>query len=206
MPPNIYRLKPYKDQMLRAAAMWLRERRISANLITTAGLLSGLGAAACFLMRHNGWGLLLLGASIAADLLDGAVARLGGGNKLSGKLYDAICDRVVELGWIGAFIGSGRLDGWALSLGVGSVILLACRFWAHQRGLDSTAVLVTRFERVAAVLAVIILPWRVPALAIYYLVTAGAFVSSLQIIGMIRNAAPGGGRIRKRKIDFVKDA
>ena len=165
MNPNIYFLKPFKDKMLQAPAIWLWQRGIGANLVTTAGLAAGLGAAACIMRRQSGGALVLLGISVGADLLDGTIARLGKADKLSGKLYDALCDRVVELGWIGALIETGRLDFWGWLLGLGSILLLVCRCWAYQRRLDSSAVTVTRFERVVAILAVTLLPWRTGAWA-----------------------------------------
>ena len=100
MNVNIYVFKPFKDRQLKALAMWLVLHRIHANMITIAGLLLGGGAAFFLLNRQPGMGLFLLGLSIGADLLDGPVARLENGIKLSGKLLDSFCDRLVEFAWI----------------------------------------------------------------------------------------------------------
>jgi phosphatidylglycerophosphate synthase len=182
---NIYVLKPYKDAGLKALALWLKARRISANMITAVGLIFGLGAAVCILRHLNLYGVGLLGLSIGADVLDGTVARLENVEKVSGKVFDAVCDRLVEIAWIGALVLTGMIQLWALSLAFGSIMLLICRLWAYRRKMDTSFVIFTRFERMVALLSIVILPWRDPALVIYIVVTIGTFFSSFQIIRMI---------------------
>jgi phosphatidylglycerophosphate synthase len=185
MLTNIYVLKPYKDAKLKSLAVWLKAHQVSANMITSVGLVFGLSGAVC-LLGHQKWlGLGFLGLSVGADLLDGTVSRLGNTGTFSGKIFDSVSDRLVEIAWIGALVFTGIIDRWAFALALGSVSLLLCRLWVYRCGMDSTRVLVTRFERMVAMSAVIFLPWRLAALLIYLLVTIGTFFSSLQIIKMI---------------------
>ena len=190
MIPNSYVLKPYKDAKLKTLANWLKEHRVNANLITAVGLCLGLGAAAGILTGQIWLGLGLLGLSVMADLLDGTLARLSPPGQFSGKLLDAGSDRAVELAWIGALIVTGRLNLWALTLGLGSVLLLFCRCLAYWRGVDSSVVICTRFGRMTALIAVVVLPWRAAASWLYYLVTAGTLISSLQILSAIFSVKP----------------
>jgi phosphatidylglycerophosphate synthase len=185
MLTNIYVLKSYKDAKLRSLAVWLKAHRVSANMITLGGLVFGLNGAV-YLLGHQKWlGLGFLGLSAGADLLDGTVSRLGNTETFSGKIFDSVSDRLVEIAWIGALVFTGIINPWAFTLAFGSASLFLCRLWAYRRGLDSSRVLVTRFERMIAMLAVMILPWRWVALLIYLLVTIGTFISSLQIMRMI---------------------
>jgi phosphatidylglycerophosphate synthase len=191
MIKNIYALKPFKDYSLNGFARQLKARRISANMITAAGLMAGLGAAVGVMFQHYYLGLILLAVSISADLLDGVVARLEVNEKFSGKIFDAVCDRLVELAWIAALIINGRLGVWGLALAAGSVMLLICRCLAYRHRFDSSAVIFTRFERLAAITGVTILPWHNIMLIIYFLVTVGTWISCWQIIGMIYRAKAG---------------
>lgn len=179
---GIYRLKPWKDRRLNRIAFWLADRHISPNLITLAGLLGGL-AGAFFLWRNlSGMGLAFLFISILADLLDGAVARAGGSESLFGKLLDAVCDRIVELSWVGVLVISGRIPWWGWFLPLGSVMLLWARAYAFRRGMDTTFVACARFERMAAVIAISALPWHGLSYPLYFFATCATFVSVALIV------------------------
>lgn len=185
MIKNIYCLKPYKDKILNATAVWLKNRRINADIITVVGLIAGVFGAVCLLSRQIGMALILLGFSIGADMLDGTVARLEKREKFSGKLLDSICDRIVETVWIGALIAVGVLGDWSLILAGGSITLFLCRWWAHRLGLSSSGVTVTRFERMVALILSAVFQRQAVSLIIYTAVSVGTFVSCFQIIHMI---------------------
>jgi archaetidylinositol phosphate synthase len=138
MMKSIYALKPYKDIVLNPLARWVKRRRITANCITVTGLLCGITAAGCLMTRQNVCALCLLGLSIFMDLLDGTVARLEPADAYFGKILDGVSDRIVEMTWATALIVRGVLCPWtAALLPAGSFLLLGCRIWAYQCGLDS---------------------------------------------------------------------
>jgi phosphatidylglycerophosphate synthase len=191
MITNIYVWKPYKDAKFKIWAVWLRAHRVSANTITLAGLILGLSAAGCLLAHQHLLGVVLIVLSIGADILDGTVARLENVETISGKILDSVCDRLVEAAWVGVLVFTGIIDIWALTLVLGSILLFICRLWAHRCKMSSSLVIITRFERMAAMLAVVIIPWRTAALLIYTVVTIGTFISSGQIITMILKLKSG---------------
>jgi phosphatidylglycerophosphate synthase len=192
MDRGIYRLKPYKDQMLTVLATWLNTKHISANIITMSGLLCGLFAALCLLKSQLYWGLIFMLGSIFADLLDGTVARLSKTESLYGKLVDSVSDRIVETAWVGALVYTGIVPWWGWALPLGSVLLLVSRFWAYQYNLETSFVMIARFERMAAILGVIIIPWRWLTYSFFLLVTLGIFISNLAIVKAIFNLPAGG--------------
>lgn len=179
---SVYGLKPLKDRWLRGLAAWLLAHRISANQVTVTGLIFGVVAGGCLLLRQDWLALGLVGMSVGADLLDGTMARLTDDGTWRGKILDSVCDRLTEAAWVGALVTGGRLGWWGLSMIAASVLLLLCRIQAQRRGLDSSFVRVTRFERVVAVVALIVFPWSILALLLYGLVVLGTFLSSAQII------------------------
>ena len=69
------RLRPLIDPPLNAAGRWLAARGASADRVTLAGFVIGLGAAVAIALGAFGLGLFLLVLNRLADGLDGAVAR-----------------------------------------------------------------------------------------------------------------------------------
>ncbi len=182
MEKSIYRLKPYKDQRLRRLAGWLLRHRVQANQVTLAGFLLGLAAAGGLAIQRPLWGAGLILLSVFMDMLDGTVARLQNGGTFSGKLYDAVSDRLVEIAWVGALVSVKTLDWWAWFLPAGSVLLLLARIAAHRAGLESSFVRVTRFERVTVIMATILLPWPVVTVPLYLAVTGGTLLSAGSVL------------------------
>jgi phosphatidylglycerophosphate synthase len=187
MDRGIYRLKPYKDQKLATLANWLHSRQISANIITFSGLICGLLAALCLFKSQTYWGLTFILSSIFADMLDGTVARLSKTETLNCKLFDSVCDRVVETAWVGALIYTGLIPWWGWLLPLVSVMLLCSRYWAYRHDLETSFIMVARFERMAAIISLIIIPWRWLTLSFFLLVVIGTFIANLAIINAIFN-------------------
>ncbi len=69
------KLRPYIDPPLNAVGRKLAGFGISANMVTVAGLLVGLGGAFAVYVQNYWWALLLIILSRVLDGLDGAVAR-----------------------------------------------------------------------------------------------------------------------------------
>lgn len=182
---GLYRLKPYKDRKLISVANWLFRHQVKANYITISGLINGLCAALCILQHQSFWGILFILISIFADLLDGTVARLEKKDSLSGKLLDSVSDRLVESALVGALISTNILPLWGWVLPFGSVILLLNRFWSYRLGIETSFIVVARFERMIAILGVMLLPWRWFSISLYLIVTGGILISNILIIKRI---------------------
>ncbi len=85
------KLRPLIDPPLNATARGLARIGISANMLTIAGAIIALAAAAAIAMQHYGLGLGLIIANRLLDGLDGPVARIAGPSELGGYL-DSLAD------------------------------------------------------------------------------------------------------------------
>src|SRR5260370_11635418 len=72
---------------------------ISANALTIAGMLTGIGAAALVVGGWSGWGVAALWVSGTLDAADGTLARMTKSSPL-GAIMDITSDRVVEVAMI----------------------------------------------------------------------------------------------------------
>lgn len=142
----------------------LVKRGVTADMITTAGLVLNIGVAVVFIagaelgrrgeLAYVGWaGALILFAGLF-DMLDGQVARIGGSASAFGALYDSVIDRYSELVM---FLGicyylvahhyfiSSLLAFVAL---IGSMMVSYVRARAEGLGVESRGGLMQRPERV----------------------------------------------------------
>lgn len=69
---------------------------VTANGLSYAALVLGLGGAWLFYVGRGGWALAVLLVSGLCDAVDGRVARLGGGSTPWGGVLDLTFDRIVE--------------------------------------------------------------------------------------------------------------
>lgn len=185
MYKGIYRLKPWKDHRLQRLAKWLHKLNCSANLVTCFGLILGLLGAVSLGIHQPFLGMILILSSIFTDLLDGTIARLSNRETISGKLFDAITDRIVESSLVGALIYLGQLPWWGWLLPLGSVLLLINRCLAFHLSLNTSFVLIARFERMAAIIAIVAMPWPWFTHSLYFLAIGGTFISNLMIVKTI---------------------
>jgi phosphatidylglycerophosphate synthase len=107
---------------------------VTPNHLTSARLLSGVGAAACFAAGSAPWnlaGALLFVASMLLDRADGELARLQRSGSRFGALYDlwtdAICNVAVFLG-LGIAAVHGFLGAWAVPAGLLAGISIGITF------------------------------------------------------------------------------
>lgn len=182
MYKGIYRLKPWKDRRLRRLAKWLHKLNCSANLVTCFGLILGLLGAISLGIHQPFLGMVLILSSIFTDLLDGTIARLSNKETISGKLFDAITDRIVESSLVGALIYLGQLPWWGWLLPLGSVLLLIHRCLAFRLYINTSFVLIARFERMAAIIGVIIFPRLWVTHFFYLIIICGTFCSIIMIV------------------------
>ena len=85
------KIRPLIDPPLNAIGKALARAGITANMLTFAGLLLGLGGAAAIAYGQFTLGLALILANRLADGLDGAVARVKGPTALGGY-FDIVAD------------------------------------------------------------------------------------------------------------------
>lgn len=112
---------------------------VTPNHLTTARLLTGLGAAAAFATGAPGWiraGAVLFLLSMAFDRADGELARMRGKSTRFGHFYDivtdAVCDTAVLAG-IGVGLSAGTFGRFAILMGVIAGVSVAVIFYLIMR-------------------------------------------------------------------------
>jgi len=149
--------------------------RMSPNALSLVGFLLSLLAASQVALGHLLWGGLLVLLAGFVDLLDGAVARLGGKATPFGAVLDSALDRLSEaavlLGLVVHFGGSSMVY-LIYAVLVGSFLVSYIRARGEGLGLVMETGLFTRGERVVVLALGLVLPvvlW--PALAIIALLS-----------------------------------
>lgn len=84
-------LRPLIDPPLNRAARIIARSGVSANALTTAGVVVAIGAAAAIATQRYGLALALIILNRLLDGLDGPVARIRGSTDFGGYL-DIVCD------------------------------------------------------------------------------------------------------------------
>ena len=163
----------------------LARTRITPNILTTTGVSLCL-AAAVLVPFENRWDKLLvywLAAAIFVvgsllDILDGALARVGGKSTPFGAFIDSTTDRVGEGAMLAAvaLVFSRHGEDWAVVVAVaavvGSFLVSYTRARAEALGLKGDVGLGSRAERVVLITAGLVfapwggLPWAIVALAV----------------------------------------
>ena len=133
----------------------IRRTGITANHLTTTGLVMGAAAAVAI---ANGWlraGLLLLVLTAVPDVLDGAVAKASGTASPRGAFFDSVIDRVSDallLGGVAWYLAStqpGRVAVLPLAVLGASMLVSYERAKAESLGFDARGGLMERAERLA---------------------------------------------------------
>lgn len=168
-------LKPLGDN--------IRRTGITANMLTTTGLVMAVGAS---LAIANGWmsaGLLLLFLTAVPDVLDGAVAKASGTASPRGAFFDSVVDRVSDalllggVAWHLSTTHGGRIAVLPLAVAAASMLVSYERARAESLGFDARGGLMERAERLlflgfGLLFASLLIPvlWVMLALTLY---TAG---------------------------------
>jgi CDP-diacylglycerol---glycerol-3-phosphate 3-phosphatidyltransferase len=177
---------------------------ITPNVLTTTGVSLCLAAAVLVPFEERGrllvfWlaaGIFVVGSLL--DILDGALARVGGKTTPFGAFIDSTTDRVGEGAMLAAialvFSRHGR--DWAVVVAVaavvGSFLVSYTRARAEALGLRGDVGLGSRAERVVLITAGLVfapwggLPWAIVALA------ATAWLTVVQRILHVRKQLSGG--------------
>ena len=135
--------------------------RMSPNALSLVGFLLSLLAASQVALGHLLWGGLLVLLAGFVDLLDGAVARLGGKATPFGAVLDSALDRLSEaavlLGLVVHFGGSSMVY-LIYAVLVGSFLVSYIRARGEGLGLVMETGLFTRGERVVVLALGLVLP------------------------------------------------
>jgi CDP-diacylglycerol--glycerol-3-phosphate 3-phosphatidyltransferase len=142
------------ERRLEPVGSGLRRAGISADLLTTAGVVFAGAAAVAVGSGRLGWGVVLLVASALPDLLDGAVAKAAGTASARGAFFDSVADRVTDallLGGVGWYLASSEGSHAALlpfAVMGASMLVSYQRARAESLGLSARGGLMERAERV----------------------------------------------------------
>jgi CDP-diacylglycerol--glycerol-3-phosphate 3-phosphatidyltransferase len=137
---------------MNAIARWLAARGVTANGITWASLVFGLGAGVAFALGAPGMAALLVSFNGIGDLLDGLVARARGTSSNAGEAFDAAVDRYVDEACFAGLAFYFR--AWPLLLvvalaamaGAGMVTLSSAK--AEALGVTAPGAMMRRHDRV----------------------------------------------------------
>jgi CDP-diacylglycerol--glycerol-3-phosphate 3-phosphatidyltransferase len=183
----------------------LAKTGVTPNVLTTTGVSLCLVAAILVPFENRGNALLVywLAAGIFVvgsllDILDGALARVGGKSTPFGAFFDSTTDRVGEGAMLAAIalVFSRHGQDWAVVVAVaavvGSFLVSYTRARAEALGLKGDVGLGSRAERVVLITAGLIfapwggLPWAIVVLA------ATAWLTVVQRILHVRKQLSGG--------------
>ena len=96
----------YLNTLFKTLAKFLLSLGASPTHVTISALILGLIGAIFFYMGFHIISLLFLWSSGLLDVLDGEMARTSGKSSQKGALLDIFFDRIVEIAYIFAFIGT----------------------------------------------------------------------------------------------------
>jgi CDP-diacylglycerol--glycerol-3-phosphate 3-phosphatidyltransferase len=178
---------------------------VTPNVLTTTGVSLCLAAAVLVSFEEHGkllffWlaaGIFVVGSLL--DILDGALARVGGKSTPFGAFIDSTTDRVGEGAMLAAIalVFSRHGQDWAVVVAVaavvGSFLVSYTRARAEALGLSGDVGLGSRAERVVVITAGLVfapwggLPWAIAVLA------ATAWLTVVQRILHVRKQLLHGG-------------
>src|SRR5438045_2355735 len=184
----------------------LARTRVTPNVLTTTGVSLCLMAAVLVPFEdRNAWLVYWLAAGIFVvgsilDILDGALARVGGKSTPFGAFLDSTTDRVGEGAMLAsiALVFSQEGKGWAVVVAVaavvGSFLVSYTRARAEALGLKGDVGIGSRAERVVVITAGLVLaPWGVLPWAIA-LLAATAWITVVQRVLHVRKQILGGSQ------------
>jgi CDP-diacylglycerol--glycerol-3-phosphate 3-phosphatidyltransferase len=183
----------------------LARTRVTPNALTVSGVSLCLAAAVLVPFENRnerlffwlGAGIFVLGSIL--DILDGALARVGGKSTVFGAFLDSTTDRVGEGAMLAAialvFARSGNDTAVVFTIfGVaGSFLVPYVRAKAEALGLKGDVGLGSRAERVVVITAGLVLaPWGLLPWAIY-LLAATSWLTVVQRVLHVRKQLISGG-------------
>jgi CDP-diacylglycerol--glycerol-3-phosphate 3-phosphatidyltransferase len=189
----------------------LARTRVTPNVLTTTGVSLCLAAAVLVPFEDRGkllffWlaaGIFVVGSLL--DILDGALARVGGKSTPFGAFIDSTTDRVGEGAMLAAialvFSRHGR--DWAVVVAVaavvGSFLVSYTRARAEALGLKGDVGLGSRAERVVVITAgLVFAPWGGLPWAISFLAATAWLTVVQRILHVRKQLLHGGSNVDQR--------
>ncbi|HEX5946077.1 MAG TPA: CDP-alcohol phosphatidyltransferase family protein [Acidimicrobiales bacterium] len=143
------------EKGLRPIGGQIRRTGITANHLTTTGLVMAVAAAIAIANGSLRAGLLLLVLTAVPDVLDGAVAKASGTASPRGAFFDSVIDRISDallLGGVAWYLDStqpGRIAVLPMAVMAASMLISYERAKAEALGFDARGGLMERAERLA---------------------------------------------------------
>jgi len=148
------RFKANIEKGLRPIGLNLRKTGITADHLTTLGVVMAAAAAVAIGMGQLRVGLLLLVLTGLPDALDGAVAKASGTAGPRGAFFDSVADRVSDallltgVAWYLAGTHPGRISLLPMAVLAASLIISYQRAKAESLGFNAKGGIMERAERV----------------------------------------------------------
>ncbi|MEI8126667.1 MAG: CDP-alcohol phosphatidyltransferase family protein [Actinomycetota bacterium] len=178
---------------------------VSADVLTSLGLLFATATALAIGSGHHWWAIVLLTLTGASDLLDGPVAKASQTASVRGSFFDSVVDRIsdgVLLGGVAYFLISHHRGVWILlpfALMTVTFMISYERSKAESLGLDAKGGLMERAERMIALgLALISQTTFLPALTVLFFLTLGTAVGRFLRVWRQATALTSGTEPRRR--------
>ena len=117
---------------------------VSANTVTALGVLLTVAGSELVAVQRPAEGLILLTLGSVADMLDGAIARAGGGGSRMGAFLDSTVDRLADgaffaaAAWVGSVRGDALLFWAAITAMTASFLVSYVRAKAESVGIAAT--------------------------------------------------------------------
>jgi CDP-diacylglycerol--glycerol-3-phosphate 3-phosphatidyltransferase len=203
-------------QLLGPLVRLLVRLHVRPNTITTLGTLVVMGSAFAFARGRAHWAGFLLLLSGVFDMLDGRVARDGGGPTVFGAFYDSTLDRVGEsalfTGIAVGFLRGGIARDW-LTLAIvlssaalaSSLLVSYTRARAEALGIQCTVGIVQRAERVVLLgVPTLFLGAGRDGVLLFWIVAVLAMASTVTVVQRVVHVAraargPGVRAVRARE-------
>ena len=150
------RLRSHVEKSLKPVGTNLRRTGITADHLTTLGIVMAAAAAVAIGNGALRGGLLLLVLTGVPDVLDGAVAKASGTASPRGAFFDSVSDRFTDallfggVAWFLATTQPGRVAVLPLAVLAMSMLISYERAKAESLGFDARGGLMERAERLAA--------------------------------------------------------
>lgn len=178
------------DRAIAPVARGLARAGVTANALTTAGLLLTFAGVVVLLLGDYRAGAVVLAAGAVTDALDGAVARQRGTASRLGAFYDSVADRVSDAALLGAAAWLVRdrpvLFAVAITALGGAQLTSYIRAKAESLGWQATVGVLERAERV--IVLIVALFFDLLPLALW-LLAAGSLVTVVQRLRAVRRQA-----------------
>jgi CDP-diacylglycerol--glycerol-3-phosphate 3-phosphatidyltransferase len=170
-------LRQAAEKPVHGVARQLNRAGISANALTAVGFALAAAAAVYVALGRSVLGAVIYCLSALFDGVDGAVARVGGGESRFGAVLDSTLDRYSEgllltgLGYYLARSGQAAAVVLVFVTLLGSVMVSYVRARSEGLGLDNKVGILTRVERSILLVITLLTGWIVWGLAIMAVLT-----------------------------------